>query len=978
MTSSSLKLAFVVNPERVRSPTEVCVGERVFSVDAAGDREAVLSRIETKTTTTTTTTTVCAFGSGAASLLFGEHGGVDGAFHRIARGPGMMMMMASLVAAEEVHDLLGGWRQVEDPREALAEALAVRAAFALQTDAFSTHMVVRWGEATFVEVGGETFGYADPSLEWFRAAAAGQSGSAPEGALAGLVARVAHPITWIGCVGDDAIQTLELLATARSLLLYRGGETAVVVDRCLLSSAPREWLAKRGLDMDAGRLVNISPEPALTGRVRIRDDVRTVGALATTDLLLGRFDVRPSHATLSSSGLRVHEGALVLVNGEEVRGDVALNDGDTVCFGYSAVFAVGGGFDGVVVDKEEPRLLRRMVAEANAFADEFGEDVQFIDSGNIIVRSPKCEVDDAWTPRELVSRLAEMRNLRRRRRSDFSFIDAPDHQLVGIAFLYLDALTYLVDLRDAVPIATRRGERVGNLDVHVHPSLEGVGENLLDDTDELHLRNYLGQTLDIRIHILLRQSRGLPPSVFVRTRWFLSPQLLDTPRAPLDAVAMSPAIDARFHLRQIVTEAFLDYLATSALELEVFALAGPVLARKADDDDEEHHHHNGRGRGLKCTILGGGSFGLAMACVVARGGADATLLLRNKEHAKALNENHTHPQYLNDVRLPETIVATTDAAEALRDANFVIHAVPVQYSRRYLRKIAKLVPPEIPVLCTSKGIEKKSLELMCEILPSILGGDRGYAFLSGPSFAREIAKELATAVVVASEDKRLADEFAAILSSTSFRVFTSQDVVGVEVGGAVKNVIALAAGMCEGLDLGTNAVTALVTRGCYEMQRIALAMGGRSSTIMGLSGVGDTFGTCFGPLSRNRGLGLRLGRGEKLQDILNSATEVAEGVETAFALERLIKRNHKSYRLDLKFPIIFGVAEILRGDSTPRDGLESLMLMPLRPEFMSDPEPSKRSILKVNGRRAALYEPAAELDLVDMNDVAVALPPRPN
>lgn len=342
---------------------------------------------------------------------------------------------------------------------------------------------------------------------------------------------------------------------------------------------------------------------------------------------------------------------------------------------------------------------------------------------------------------------------------------------------------------------------------------------------------------------------------------------------------------------------------------------------------------------LKCTILGGGSFGLAMACVTARRGLDTTLLMRNKDHVRALTEDGKHPQYLSDVMLPKGIHATTDAAEALKDASFVVHAIPVQYSRQYLRKIRKHIPENAPVLCTSKGIDKKSLQLMCEILPDMLGADRGYGFLSGPSFAREIAEDLATAVVVASEDRRLAYEFSAILSSKTFRVFTSQDVVGLEVGGAVKNVIALAAGMCEGLDLGTNAVTALVTRGCYEMQRIALALGGRSSTIMGLSGVGDTFGTCFGPLSRNRNTGVRLGRGERLQDILDTQTEVAEGVETAFALERLIKKSHRSYRLDLKFPIIFGVAEILRGDRTPKEGLESLMLMPLRPEFMGDAEP---------------------------------------
>lgn len=169
--------------------------------------------------------------------------------------------------------------------------------------------------------------------------------------------------------------------------------------------------------------------------------------------------------------------------------------------------------------------------------------------------------------------------------------------------------------------------------------------------------------------------------------------------------------------------------------------------------------------------------------------------------------------------------------------------------------------------------------------------------------------------------------------------------------------------MCEGLDLGTNAVTALVTRGLYEMQRIALAMGGRASTIAGLSGVGDTFGTCFGPLSRNRKTGVRLGRGERLDDILADMGEVAEGVETAFALERLIKKSHKSYRLDLKFPIIFGVAEILRGDRTPREGLEALMGLPLRPEFIApgSDSPNRRSRLVMSD--STIGEPDVDRDM---------------
>ena len=314
----------------------------------------------------------------------------------------------------------------------------------------------------------------------------------------------------------------------------------------------------------------------------------------------------------------------------------------------------------------------------------------------------------------------------------------------------------------------------------------------------------------------------------------------------------------------------------------------------AHDEEEEH----GSGPAVKGVVLGGGSFGLAMACALGRNGVPVTLLMRNKADAEHVNEHSRHPKYLSDLDLPASTVASTDAGEALRDASFVVHCVPVQHSRRYLRKLAKHVPPGIPVLCTSKGIDRKTLSLMCEILPHHLGDNRGYAFLSGPSFAREIAEGLATAVVVASEDRGAAADFRALLAparrstarpgtsgrvepgrgggrsgrrsggsavlvarsrrgggarvapvgraragrgprvtrarrlaSDTFRVFTSADVVGLEVGGAVKNVLALAAGMAEGLDLGTNAVTALVTRGLYEMQRIALAMGGRASTI---------------------------------------------------------------------------------------------------------------------------------------------------
>lgn len=352
--------------------------------------------------------------------------------------------------------------------------------------------------------------------------------------------------------------------------------------------------------------------------------------------------------------------------------------------------------------------------------------------------------------------------------------------------------------------------------------------------------------------------------------------------------------------------------------------------------------------------MGGGNFGLALATVAARKGIPTTLLVRSDDIAQSINTNHTHPRYMKDIVLPARIRATSDPEKALSDATYIVHAVPVQYSRAFLDSVKEFIAPNTPVLSGSKGIETSSLGFMADILKESLGRDRPYAFLSGPSFAREICEGVATAVVVASEDLMLARDLADLLSDDNFRCFTSRDVMGVEIGGAVKNVIALAAGMCEGLGLGTNAMSGLVTRGCGEMRRLGLTFGARPSTIAGLSGmhtrtllertlvyiahtlnfagVGDTFGTCFGPLSRNRKFGYRLGKGETMEEIKASSTEVAEGVDTAIALVNLIKTECKGYRLDLKFPILFGVAAILEGNLTPREGLIGIMNMPFQME----------------------------------------------
>ena len=239
---------------------------------------------------------------------------------------------------------------------------------------------------------------------------------------------------------------------------------------------------------------------------------------------------------------------------------------------------------------------------------------------------------------------------------------------------------------------------------------------------------------------------------------------------------------------------------------------------------------------VRVAVIGGGNFALALATVAARQNIQTTLLLRDEATAERINKDHKHPRYMSDITLPKNVRATADPELALKDATYIIHAVPVQYSRTFLDNVKDYIPAGVPVLSASKGIETTSLGFMVDILKECLGEDRSYAFLSGPSFAREICEGVATAVVIASEDLLLADDLAGILSSDNFRVFTTKDVAGVEIGGAVKNVIALAAGMCEGLGLGTNAMSGLVTRGCSEMRRLGVTLGARPSTISGLSG----------------------------------------------------------------------------------------------------------------------------------------------
>ena len=330
----------------------------------------------------------------------------------------------------------------------------------------------------------------------------------------------------------------------------------------------------------------------------------------------------------------------------------------------------------------------------------------------------------------------------------------------------------------------------------------------------------------------------------------------------------------------------------------------------------------------KVAVMGGGSFGTAMATLLARNKADldVVILVRSEADAESINEDHKNAKYLPKYELPTNIRATTDPAHALPGSDFIVHAVPVQSSKAFLAGGKQHIAPETPLLCLSKGLDRETCEMMSEVIPEGIGRKQPLAVLSGPTFAVELMQGLPTAIVAASEDKNLAWRVQRLFASTHLRVNTSADVVGVEMSGALKNVLAIAAGMIEGLSLGNNALASVVAQGCAEIRWLASKMGARPETLAGLSGTGDIMLTCFVNLSRNRTVGVRLGKGESLEDILGSMNQVAEGVATAGAVMKLARR----YKVSL--PVLTAVARILEDDLDPRDAVEEIMNLPQVPE----------------------------------------------
>ena len=334
----------------------------------------------------------------------------------------------------------------------------------------------------------------------------------------------------------------------------------------------------------------------------------------------------------------------------------------------------------------------------------------------------------------------------------------------------------------------------------------------------------------------------------------------------------------------------------------------------------------------RVAVLGAGSWGTALAALIARHGHDTVLWGRDAAAIAAIEGRHENPRYLPGIPLPASLRATTDLGDAMRDADLVLVVVPSHAFTDTLHALAPLRPPGAGVAWATKGFEPGSGRFLHEVAADVLGKgglgpDVPLAVVTGPSFAKEVAQGLPTAVTVQGEDTGFVQQVAEVLHGPEFRAYTGDDMRGAELGGAMKNVLAVATGAADGMQLGLNARTGLITRGLNEMLRLNAAIGGRAETLMGLAGLGDLVLTCTGDLSRNRRLGLALGRGQSLQDAVREIGQVVESVQTADEVMRLAERH------GLELPIAQNVRDVLHGDITPAEALQRLLAREQKPEY---------------------------------------------
>lgn len=330
---------------------------------------------------------------------------------------------------------------------------------------------------------------------------------------------------------------------------------------------------------------------------------------------------------------------------------------------------------------------------------------------------------------------------------------------------------------------------------------------------------------------------------------------------------------------------------------------------------------------LKVGLLGGGSWGTTVAALVARN-APITMWARNADTVKEINENHTNSRYLPEANLPTSLDATADIEQAVADRDVIIMGIPSQNFRSVLEEIKPYIRPWVPIISLSKGLELSTQKRMTEIIDEVCPAHpRGV--LTGPNLAREIMAGSAAASVLAMKDQVIVKELQKLFHSGLFRVYTNHDVIGCELGGVLKNIIAIAAGMGDGQGAGDNTRSAVITRGLAEISRLGVAMGGETQTFAGLAGMGDLVATCTSPQSRNRSVGFELGQGRTIQEIIDSMFMVAEGVKSAPAVISLANE------YGVEMPIAQEVFEVVQGESSARKAFRGL----LKAEIGAESEP---------------------------------------
>lgn len=325
------------------------------------------------------------------------------------------------------------------------------------------------------------------------------------------------------------------------------------------------------------------------------------------------------------------------------------------------------------------------------------------------------------------------------------------------------------------------------------------------------------------------------------------------------------------------------------------------------------------------AVIGAGSWGTTLACLLSEKGYDVALWAYEESLAKEINKTRINSIYLPGSSLPESLKVSNRIDEVVNKARYILNVVPSQHTRSVFKDVFSYMHDGAIIISASKGIERGTLLTVSSVLKEL--SDSTIAVLSGPSFAKEVINKMPTAVTLATEDNNTGLLLQEVFNTNHFRVYTHDDMLGVELGGALKNVIAIASGICDGLGLGHNARAALITRGLAEMKRLGAAMGAKKETFSGLSGLGDLVLTCTGHLSRNYTVGIKLGEGMRLTDILSQTKMVAEGVETAESAY------HLSKKYSVEMPIVEQVYQVIYEGKSPSKAVHDLMSRTLKDEF---------------------------------------------